>query len=116
MKRREFFGALGSAAVVASIPMTLQAAECSEELPVDSEITNNHGHDVDLDIKRVMQLLRETKENGPVNFDIQGSSGHPHAIRLSHDTLLKLLVDGEIEETSSNVAGHTHGVLITLTV
>lgn len=116
MNRRKFFGAMGSAAIVAAVPMHLQAAECSEELPVNGAISNNHGHAVDLDIKQVLQLLRQTNDGCPVEVDIQGDSGHPHSIQLSHQNLNQLLVQGEVEEVSSNVAGHTHKVLITLSV
>ena len=116
MKRREFFGAMGVVTAATALPLSLLAEECGEELPVTNVIGNNHGHSLDLDIKKVLQLLRETNDSCPVELDIQGESGHPHSILLSHQNLLQLLVRGKIEEVSSNVAGHTHDVSIALAV
>ena len=116
MNRRNFFAALGATTVAASLPLSLQAAECSEELPTDADISSNHGHAIDLTIKQVLQLLRETNDSCPVEIDIQGNSGHPHAIQLSHQNLLDLIIKGEIREKATVVAGHSHDVNISLVI
>ena len=98
--------ALGAAAVTL-IPKKSFAADLS----VTSEIGRNHGHALALTVDEV---ILATRENGPVSFDIQGRSGHPHEVTLSREQLLDLIVDGQLSVQSSRDAGHTHAVTIKL--
>jgi hypothetical protein len=74
----------------------------------DTSIVNvpNHGHEVSFDAS---MLTPGTPLN---NIDIQGASGHPHAISLSADDVDTLLRGGSVTVTSTEGAGHTHDVTV----
>lgn len=106
--------AIGAVALKA-IPSFAQSASCSSSLVFSSEIGRNHGHAV-ASIKEDELILKAREVDGDqtVSIDIQGSSRHPHAIALTKENIVSLLLDGEIELTSTVDAGHSHSVTLTL--
>lgn len=115
MQRRKFFKVAGGAAALMSLPLGLKAAETEVGgVAISTEIGNNHGHDLVLEVGDVIALLKETKEMGPVELDIQGESGHPHGVILDEATVLQVLLQEPVQLVSTNVAGHTHPVDISL--
>ena len=74
---------------------------------VESEIANNHGHDFAIDFNQLLQRLGQP-------FDIQGDSGHPHAITIENQHVISLLKGETVMIVSTKVAGHTHAVSLKL--
>jgi hypothetical protein len=117
MQRRKFFKIAGGTAALMSLPFSLKAAETEAGgVRVTTEIGSNHGHDLVLEVADVIALLKETKVMGPVELDIQGQSGHPHGIVMDEQTLIQILSQESVQIESTNVAGHTHSVNITLSL
>ncbi len=117
MQRRNFFKVAGGTAALMSLPFSLKAAETEVGgVRITTEIGSNHGHDLVLEVADVIALLKETKEMGPIEVDIQGESGHPHGIVLDESILIQILSQESVQLESTNVAGHTHSVNITLSL
>ncbi len=119
MKRRSFFKAIGGAtstAALLSMPLISQANTQGQDIQFLSEIGNNHGHDLQLNIVQVIELMGQTQDGSVVELDIQGQSGHPHAVTLELEQLIDLLVKRELLLESTSVAGHTHSVAIELAI
>jgi hypothetical protein len=120
MNRRHLLQTLGVAGAALLLPKLGRA----EELPpppagirIVSEITRNHGHDFALSPEEALRLLRQTRLSGaPVVISIQGASGHPHSVELAFEDLLVLFADGQILETSTVDAGHSHDVTVRMEV
>lgn len=85
-------------------------------MAIDAAISSNHGHALSLNIAQVVEMFGKTTGGEAVTLDIQGQSGHPHTIDLNQDQLVELLSTQELDVVSSNDAGHTHGVSITLEI
>ena len=116
MNRRIFFQATGATAVALSLPLTLQAAEGEQQVLIQNEIGNNHGHALSLNIAQVVELFGLTSGGVDQVMSIQGQSGHPHEILLNQEMLVALLADRQLEVESTLVAGHSHSVLISLEI
>ncbi len=87
------------------------------QIQTGSDISANHGHIVEvLNLKEVILALRDIHENGSQTLDIQGNSGHPHAVELTEDALVELLVTSKVDLKSTVVAGHSHDVELSLIV
>ncbi len=71
------------------------------------EIGANHGH-------ALMLTVEDLESVRPKTFDIKGASGHSHTITLDCATLSLLKSQGSTTLISSNGAGHTHNVKITV--
>ncbi|MES2965461.1 MAG: hypothetical protein V4760_16380 [Bdellovibrionota bacterium] len=91
-------------------PAPEQGAETLESIAFSSSVERNHGHSVPLTATAVLKLLRQTKTTSFVTIDIQGSSGHPHALELTHQELLTLVIDGILIKDSTEGAAHSHSV------
>jgi hypothetical protein len=87
-----------------------------ERIVVSTSIESNHGHAFSLTDVTVIKLLREAHLKGPIIADIRGAGSHPHALTLTEEVLLQLLVLGTIDVTSSVVGGHAHRVTLKLDV
>lgn len=86
----------------------------SDPLPLTHKIGRNHGHALELSLTDLILVLREVDLNGPVDLDIQGESNHPHALLFDRNVIEEILIQGQTVIISSDVAGHTHAVLIEL--
>ena len=121
MQRRDLLkgmtGALGMSAV-AMLPTVGFANEQQHgTLTVQSEISRNHGHELELSLEDLIVILRELnaeEEKTEVSLDIQGQSGHPHTVFMTNDLVMEILIGGSVEVESSVDAGHAHFVTITL--
>ena len=91
-------------------------APAAPKLTVTSVIGTNHGHDLMLTPEEVVRLLRFTKNAPPAILDIKGRSNHPHAVELTHEDLLAVLVDGTVKKESTRVGNHTHAVEVKLEI
>ena len=89
-------------------------AAALDDVILNVEIGNNHGHELVLSPKEALLALRTTKTSGQVFFDIEGTAGHTHSIALSHENLLTLWVDGALQSKTSIGAGHNHPFSIRL--
>lgn len=74
---------------------------------VESEIANNHAHDFAIEFSQLLKGLGQP-------FDIQGDSGHPHAITIENQHVISLLKGETVVIVSTKVAGHTHAVTLKL--
>jgi hypothetical protein len=74
---------------------------------VESEISNNHAHDFAIEFSQLLKGLGQP-------FDIQGDSGHPHAITIENQHVISLLKGETVMIVSTKVAGHTHAVTLKL--
>lgn len=74
---------------------------------VQSEIANNHAHDFAIEFSQLLNGLGQP-------FDIQGDSGHPHAITIEEKHVISLLKGETVVIVSTKVAGHTHAVSLKL--
>lgn len=124
MNRRNFFKTSSKVAIGAAVAsqMKLQTAFAAEgeQILIESEIERNHGHSFSLDAADVIRLLRKNHEEGTESKEevvsIQGVSGHPHDVVLNESHLMSLLLGEELSLESTSVAGHTHTVLIKMTI
>ena len=117
MKRRQFMtrsAGIGAAVVALPLSKNLKAHDQTAKLELSTQISRNHGHDLELHLDDVILLLRKAKEENEVALDIKGTSPHPHTIKLTESDILELLVDGETLVRSSVDAGHAHNVTIFL--
>ncbi|MGE3387274.1 MAG: hypothetical protein AB7K41_11145 [Bdellovibrionales bacterium] len=102
ISRRQFFksAALGTGSLlVLSFLPKVQAAQPGQTL--NSTISRNHGH-------RFSATLEEVLSAGPKDYDIQGSSRHPHTLTLTQEILDTLKEVKAVEVESTNDAGHSH--------
>ncbi len=125
MKRRDllkYLPAMGAAIVLipklsiaeGTVPPVNAIPEC--EIPIDKakillnvEIDRNHGHELVLNAQDALKALQLTKNvEQPLFFDIEGTSGHSHAVELNHNDLMILWVDGALTKKTSINAGHQH--------
>jgi len=106
------------ATVVSQFKVESALAASGEQILVESEIGRNHGHSLDLDAADVIKMLRavEVSDNQIQTVSIQGASGHPHAITLNQDALMGLLLGEQLNLESSVDAGHSHSVLVSMSV
>lgn len=121
MKRRSLLQIAGLSAAL-TVPMLAKAA--TPESPVcpppdagvsfQTEIGNNHGHDLVLDIHQVIALFAATQGGATVELSIQGASGHDHGFFVDQDLLVQLLATKQVAGVSEDGASHTHPVTITL--
>lgn len=111
-------GAAGLLAQIGSLRLAqAQALEGSEKtIVVKNSIAKNHGHGFELSLVDLVLLLRDATANGNVLLNIQGTSGHAHELLLTSEGLIKLLIEGKVEQESSKDVGHTHLVSISLEV
>ncbi|MBP9707474.1 MAG: hypothetical protein KBD78_07485 [Oligoflexales bacterium] len=137
MNRRNFLHSLGQSSLAVSALSAVSAVALAQEVPstntdvsqttatvpsveITTEIDKNHGHELILTMTQYVALIRQTIDATgllmPVVVDIQGLSGHAHALNFSQEDLVKILVDGEIELTSTLGAGHSHSVKISMLV
>ena len=117
MQRRQFFKTAGAVtAAAATVGITSKAfANDAETIEFQADITSNHGHDLQLDIVQVVELMGLTAQK-TVSLDIQGQSGHPHSIELDQASLVELLSQKSLSIESSEDFGHSHGVNIELMI
>lgn len=85
-----------------------------KSLIATTTIERNHGHALLLSTDSLVLAFRTARENGFVEFDIQGESRHPHTLRLTESELLQVLGDGVLETLTSEDSGHSHRVSISL--
>lgn len=119
MDRRKFLTRTTQAAAAGIAMAHLNRANAAEgeSVSVSSDIGSNHGHELNMDVPDVINLLRDLQpQPGETTIDIQGASGHPHTITVNFDQLLDLLLKGELSLESSVDRGHSHGVSISLAV
>lgn len=114
MQRRLFLKTAAGAVALGATANLAHAGDSVDGLIVTNEITNNHGHEVNLNLSDLVLLLREADQHGIAQVDIQGLSGHPHTIELDKMTIETILVDGSEVITSSEDFGHAHEVTIHL--
>ena len=121
MNRRDFLnqtkhlGFVGAATALSGLSMA-SAQQATEDASLVSEISNNHGHSVDLTLGQTIQLFRQTLVGGPESINIQGQSRHPHEISLSAKDLLNLIIGTKLEIESNQEAGHTHLVTLQMVI
>ena len=122
MTRKEFLKYAGFTLGAVAIPQlakaqsTPTAEPVKKEVLIATEIANNHGHEFPLTILEVVLLFRQLQNAKSVTSSIQGKSGHSHDVVLDEQALVTLLKTGELQLVSSNGAGHTHDVKLTLAV
>lgn len=105
--RRAFLKTGATALAGASVLMFIKPAQASCQVAqVSSTISNNHGHAFGI-------ALSDLLANGPIAYNIQGGSSHPHNITLSEDNLAAL-GRGESVTLRSDGASHTHEVVLTV--
>jgi len=115
MKRRSFIttGTLGALAVGLTTIKPLKAQAIPAHPLIESTISRNHGHTLELDAHSLIKHMHESfKED--VLISIEGDSSHPHDIVLTKDNLLTLLENKTLTVESSEDAGHIHRVTIKL--
>ena len=121
MNRRNALKTVGSAAALAVLTPSAALGQATPPpalgLLIQSDILNNHGHEVVLNPALALEMLRETQDSGgATTLNIQGQSRHPHTITLRHEDLLDLFIEGEAEVLTSTDSGHQHGVNIRLII
>src|SRR3989344_2690081 len=122
MERRHFLttGSLALVGAIAGSSLIARADNLEPEEKANSTvgvtIDRNHGHTLTLDLVGVITALQSANRTGKVSFDIQGDSGHPHAVELTFLDIMRLLTEGSISVITTEVAGHTHPVTIRLTL
>ncbi len=103
-------------AVTAKIMKPSKAfAEGESGLEIESEISFNHGHELELTVPDLIARLRQTQvSEANTVISIQGQS-HPHDIELSSDEMIALILGEEV--TKASIGGsHSHDVIIKLNV
>jgi len=97
-------------------PTKVQAQEADKEgLELQSEISNNHGHALELSVAQLIASLRETQVNETTALiSIQGQS-HPHDIELSAEEITSIILGEEVLKASVG-GNHSHQVLVRLNV
>jgi hypothetical protein len=73
---------------------------------VSAAIGTNHGHAMTVPAADVAAGVEKT-------YQIQGSSGHPHTVKVTGPLFAMLKQNGTITVTSSKDADHTHSVTLT---
>ncbi len=119
MDRRNFFSkgakvALGTTLISG---LKLDGAEALEDTSeVIAEISDNHGHELNLTLANLVTVLRELQpENKIQTLSIQGQS-HPHSINLEFNDVLDILLGKEKTLDSSSDFNHSHKVRLKLRV
>jgi hypothetical protein len=119
--RRRFLKVGSAAAASAAVLVMLQPVNgyaeevqpvCEPSKGTDNvagDISSNHGHLFFVPLEMLIN-------NGPRQYSIQGASGHPHFINVDEAMLLALGEGQVIEVLSSQDAGHTHKVTMSLQV
>lgn len=120
MQRREILkgmtGVLGLSAVSMLPSVSFANEQQHGNLTVQSEITRNHGHALEMSLEDLIVLLRQLNDENTseVAVDIQGDSGHPHTIFMTQELVMQVLLGDTVEVESSVDAGHAHFVTIVL--
>jgi hypothetical protein len=70
---------------------------------VTGTVGSNHGH-------TAVVTAAELASNDEVVLDIQGTSDHPHSVRLSVDELGMIAAGQRVSKESSEDAAHSHSV------
>ncbi len=70
-----------------------------------TQITKNHDHALDLPVA-------DLDSTDPKDYDITGTSDHPHTITLTPADFATLKSGGSVTVTSTNDDNHTHNVTI----
>lgn len=108
-----------STAIIGTSATMLKAQELELDQVNDKvtfDISANHGHSVDLDLKQVV-LLYQSASQDPLlqtKVSIQGTSSHPHQILLKVEDINSLLLGEEVSVESSSDFGHIHNVNLNL--
>lgn len=108
MQRRQFLIAagLGGLTLVAlSGKKALAQAVPVENIQVT--ISRNHGHAMVIEGKDASDGMNHS-------YDIQGSSSHPHTVELTQAQFASILAGETVEVQSSQDAGHSHMVTLSL--
>ncbi len=116
MNRRTLFGnALKTTIALSSLSIFANAAPVVPPMPVcpapadkpqiKSEISSNHGHEFTISYEDVIRGKVQT-------VNIQGKSGHAHAVEITAEVLEVLRTKVIVEIESTNAGGHTHIVRI----
>jgi hypothetical protein len=125
MNRRELV--TGLARIALALPAATMLASCRENVGagVDAapaadalpppgscadfgaagDISANHGH-------ALVVTAADIAAGGDRDFDIQGTSSHPHTVRLSGAQLAMLAGNDPVTVTSSTDEGHSHLVMV----
>ena len=77
-------------------------APTNREPTILASVSSNHGHQADLSTADLTRTM--------VTLDIQGSSSHPHTVDLSMADLQVISAGTRASASSTNDAGHSHGV------
>lgn len=124
-RRNMLINSFGIATTALLLPKIGFAQEVPPQLVIQVLIDRNHGHDLQISLHEYLQLLQkvhqentQTENNNPVNattpLQIQGTSRHPHTLQLTEFDLISLLTTGSLTTISSEDAGHTHSVQLSL--
>ncbi len=103
---------IGLADIAASDGQTLE----TQELYFLTEIGNNHGHELFLEFKEALHILRNLKANESAFFDIEGTAGHAHAIELNRMEVESIIWGAVVTKKTTIGAGHNHPFAIRLEV
>lgn len=84
-------------------------------LTCSSNIGTNHGHSFDLSAAEVAAGAADSNDR---QYNIQGTSQHPHTITLTQADFMTLAGGGSVQKTSSmdgapEPNGHSHSVTVT---
>ncbi|RYZ61844.1 MAG: twin-arginine translocation signal domain-containing protein [Proteobacteria bacterium] len=109
VSRRQFLKlsaltAVGTLVAISAHPAKVFAA--ASELSVN--ISRNHGH-------VFVATLSDLLAAGARDYDITGTSSHPHTLTITEEILATLQQTKAVDIDSSEDAGHAHTVRLTLT-